>query len=97
MSEYQNTHERNEAENRGIWLRGLLMIVFAFFFGVAETLLFISAIIQFFWMLFTKAPNRMIADFGRNIGQWLKRVALFQTGASEQLPFPWTEWVEKQH
>jgi len=81
-----------DPNQRNIWMRGLIMIIFAIFFGIAETLLFVSAVVQFLWMLFSKEPNRSVASFGTSLGKWLEQVVLFQTGASEKLPFPWTKW-----
>lgn len=79
-------------ESNEIWMRGLKMIAFAFFFAIAETLLFASALVQFLWMLIKKEPNTAIASFGKGLGKWLQKVTKFQTGASEDLPFPWTNW-----
>ena len=88
----ETKHEFVDPDQRNIWMRGLIMILFAIFFGIAETLLFIAAVVQFLWMLFSKEPNSAVASFGTGLGKWLERVALFQTGASEELPFPWTKW-----
>lgn len=77
---------------RSIWMRGILMLVFVFFFGVAEMMLFFSVILQFLWMLFRKTPNQTIASFGKSLAKWLPKVARFQTGATEDLPFPWGPW-----
>ncbi len=75
-----------------IWMRGLFMLILALFFGLAETLLVALAVVQFFWMLFAKEKNIAIADFGASLGNWLRRVADFQTGASDDKPFPWGKW-----
>jgi hypothetical protein len=69
--------------------RGLTMIFFLILFGIAETLLALGAIIQFFWMVFTGRRNELIADVGRDLGVWMKDVADFQTGNSDIKPFPW--------
>lgn len=84
--------EPDTSKRRAVLIRGLLMLLFAALFGLAETLLFVSAVIQFFWMLFKDAPNPAIANFGKSLAKWLARVALFQTGATEDLPFPWSKW-----
>jgi hypothetical protein len=78
--------------DKNIWLRGLWMIVLAILFGVAETILLFAAVIQFFWLLFAKEKNQFIADFGKDLSAWLAKTAQFQTGASEEKPFPWTRW-----
>lgn len=80
------------APEGNIWMRGLFMVIFAVFFGLAETVLFVVALVQFLWMLFTKEKNQGLADFGQSLGRWLRRVADFQTGATDDKPFPWGNW-----
>jgi len=75
-----------------IWLRGLFMLVFAVLFRLAEIVLFVIALVQFFWMVFAKERNTALAEFGESLGRWLARVAAFQSGASEDKPFPWRKW-----
>jgi hypothetical protein len=80
-----------EDENN-VWMRGLWMLLFALFFALAETLLWVLALVQFFWMLFAKARNKPIADFGEDLADWVDRITRFQTGASEDRPFPFVKW-----
>lgn len=77
---------------RTLVMRGLLMILFAFLFGIAETILFISAVIQFFWMATHDGPNESIVRFGKSLANWTAGVVRFQTGVTEDLPFPWRSW-----
>lgn len=79
-------------DNRNVWMRGLWMVVLAIFFGFAEALLLLLALVQFLWMLLGKEKNRPIADFGGDLSDWLARVARFQTGATEDRPFPFAKW-----
>ena len=72
-----------------VWMRGLYMVILAFLFGLAEMLLIAFAVLQFLWILFTKRKNGFLADSGNTIGKWLAAVAHFQTGATEEKPFPW--------
>jgi len=80
------------AEENNVWLRGLWMILFAIFFGLAEAVLWLLALVQFLWMLFAKERNRPIADFGEDLADWLARITRFQTGATEERPFPFAKW-----
>lgn len=73
-------------------MRGLLMILFAFLFGITETILFVAAVIQFFWMASHDSPNESIVRFGKSLANWTADVVRFQTGATEELPFPWQSW-----
>jgi len=75
----------------GIWMRALHMIIFMVLFGVAETLLFFMAIFQFLWMLFTKKRNPSVAQFGDMVSEWLRDVGRFQSGATDDKPFPWSD------
>jgi len=80
-----------EDENN-VWLRGLWMLLFALFFALGEALLWVLALVQFFWMLFAKTRNKPIADFGDDLADWVDRITRFQTGASEDRPFPFAKW-----
>lgn len=79
-------------DRKQVWFRGLWMLVFAILFAVAETVLLLAAILQFAWMIFAKEKNSFLVDFGRDLAKWLEKTALFQTGASEEKPFPWAKW-----
>ncbi len=77
---------------KGIWMRGLLMLVLAAMFALAETVLAVLALVQFLWMLFTKEKNSLLVDFGVDLGEWMAATARFQSGATEDKPFPWGKW-----
>ncbi len=86
-------HDTGESgEDGNIWLRGLWMLLFAALFALAETILWVVALVQFLWMLFAKEKNELLVDFGRDLGKWMQDVARFQSGASETKPFPWKRW-----
>jgi len=74
------------------WIRGLWMAVLAILFGVAQSILLIAAVLQFLWLLFGKEKNPHVAGFGKELADWLARVALFLTGATEAKPFPFARW-----
>ncbi|HBN32189.1 MAG: DUF4389 domain-containing protein [Rhodobacterales bacterium] len=89
MSDKSDEHYKAEPS---IWMRGLFMLIFAVFFGLAETVLLAIAVVQFLWMIFAKEKNQALADFGVSVGKWLSQVAAFQTAATEEKPFPWGKW-----
>jgi hypothetical protein len=96
MSDTHDSTDRSTpaggSENREIWARGAWMLVLLILFSIAQTLLVATAILQFGWMIFTKKPNPHITDFGTKLGNWMATNARFQAVASEDKPFPWTEW-----
>lgn len=87
-----DTIESTSPDRKAILLRGLWMLILAILFGIAETVLLIAAVLQFAWMLFAREKNTFLVEFGASLGKWLEKTARFQTGASEEKPFPWTKW-----
>jgi len=86
------TTEETYVPAGNIWKRGLYMVIFAVLFALAETVLVVVALVQFFWMVFAKEKNAGLADFGQSLGRWLRQVAEFQTGSTDEKPFPWEKW-----
>jgi len=81
-----------EDEPENPWMRGLWMVILAILFGVGEFILVVAAVFQFLWLIFAKEKNQNIADFGKDLADWLARIALFQTGTTEDKPFPFARW-----
>ncbi|MFO1203195.1 MAG: DUF4389 domain-containing protein [Tabrizicola sp.] len=72
-----------------IWLRGLMMLIFAILIGLAQTILHALTVVQFVLMLLDKGkPNARIATFGKDLGGWLAKAAAFQTAQTETRPWP---------
>jgi Domain of unknown function (DUF4389) len=73
-----------------IWVRGLMMLIFAILIGLAQTVLGALTIIQFVLMVFDKGnkPNAQIASFGKTLGGWLAKAAAYQTAQTEVKPWP---------
>lgn len=78
--------------NRETWARGAWMLVLLVLFSIAQTLLVATALLQFGWMLFTRKSNPNITEFGTKLGNWMAMTARYQAVASEDKPFPWSEW-----
>lgn len=72
-----------------IWLRGLMMLIFAILMGLAQTVLQVLTLLQFVLMLLNKGkPNAQIAAFGKSLGPWLAKTAAFLTAQSDAKPWP---------
>ena len=79
-------------DTSGIWKRALFMLVIMVCLGIAHSVLYTAAVVQFVWMLITGERNGLIAQFGRSLGLWLAESARFLTGDTEDKPFPWKPW-----
>lgn len=77
---------------RSVWLRGLFMILMAMVYQLCGTLLFIIAVIQFVIALVNDAPNARLLSFGRSLGNYIRQIANFLVFASEEVPFPFSDW-----
>lgn len=75
-----------------LWLHGAIMLLLVLLVNLAQTVLGVCAILQFFWMLFTGERNAGIARFGQGLAHWLGMTARFLTGETDERPFPWTPW-----
>ena len=75
-----------------VWMRGLYMLLLVLAFGVAQTLLCVTAIAQFLWLLFAGEANSQIAQFGSSLARWLADAARYLACASDAKPFPWAPW-----
>lgn len=77
---------------RNIWMRGLYMLLMALAFHVCVTVLGVVTIIQFVMALLSDAPNNRLVSFGRSMGNYLRQIVNFLTFATEEIPFPFSEW-----
>ena len=75
-----------------VWLRGLYMLLMMLVLHIFGTVLVVVAIIQFVIVLMNDSPNERLVTFGRNLGIYLRQIAHFLTFASEEVPFPFSEW-----
>ncbi len=78
--------------NSATWMRGLFMVLLLLAFGIAQGLLWVAAIVQFLWLLFSGEPNAALAQFGRSLSRWLADTGRFLVCASDAKPFPWSAW-----
>ncbi len=74
-----------------IWMRILSAVVLLVLFALAETALWIMAIIQILWRALNGEANARIAEFGQTVSVWTGHAVKYLTGASEARPFPWDE------
>lgn len=85
-------HPVETTVKRGLWNRLLLMFLMAIAYSLSGTVLFIVAVMQIGFVLFTDAPNPNLTAFGRGLAAYLRQVASFQAFVTEELPFPFNDW-----
>lgn len=82
------------ANKPGIWVRGFIMLLMSFILQMAGTVLFALAILQFILALLNDKPNARLVSFGRNLACYFQQTVSFLTFASEETPFPFSDWPE---
>ena len=81
----------NALKDESLWLRLLSMVIIGVMLSIAQTILIAAAVIQFVLMLTRQGkPNTELAWFGKRLGDWLAKAALYQTAADDEKPWPWT-------
>lgn len=77
---------------RNIWIRALFMLLMGFAFQVSGTVLCFVTVIQFVITLLNDTSNIRLVSFGRSMGNYLRQIVNFLTFATEDLPFPFSDW-----
>ena len=77
---------------RNLWLRGFLMILMALAFHLASVLLGVLAVVQFVLALLSDSANDRLGAFGQSLGQYLRQIAAFVSFATDEAPFPFSDW-----
>lgn len=80
------------ASKRSTWVRGLYMLLMGIFFHLAQWVMGVVAVIQFILAVVTHAPNERLTTFGRSLSRYVQQIAAFLTFASEEIPFPFSDW-----
>lgn len=87
-----NENSDTPTNKRNIWIRGLFMLLMALAYHVSGTVMFIVTVIQFVMTLLIDIPNARLVSFGRSLGRYFQQLVNFLTFATEQIPFPFSEW-----
>jgi hypothetical protein len=79
---------------RKLWVRALLMLLFAAAFQVGTSVLLCVALVQLLLAAVADGPNDRLRVFGDSVGRYLAQVAAFEVFRSEEAPFPFADWPE---
>ena len=80
------------AQPRKWWQRALFMLVMLVAFHVAAWVLAIVAVVQLVLAAAADGSNERLRDVGRGVGRYLAQIAEFVSFASEEVPFPFSDW-----
>ena len=80
------------SEPRSLWLRALYMLLMCVAFHVAAWVLVLTALLQLVLAAVASGSNERLRGFGREVGRYLAQIAAFVSFATEEVPFPFSDW-----
>ncbi len=87
---------KERLSRRSVWVRALFMVIFALAYAIAEFLVWVVAVVQFFVVLFTGGANERLLQFGNNLSAYAWQVLRYVTFNSETQPFPFNDWPDEE-
>lgn len=85
-----------DSDKRSLWLRALYMLLCVIFYGVAEAVLTVVVIVQFFMLLFTGSAQQGLLQLGSQLSLFNYQIVRYLTFNSDELPFPWGPWPDHE-
>ena len=91
--EHINTGEIKEnVFKQGKWLRLLYVLLFLFIYTWAYLVLWLVAILQFLFNLFTNSPNLNLSNLGAGFRVYMVQIINFVTYQEQEKPFPFSDF-----
>ena len=87
---------RDNLKNKTTWLRLIYILLFAIAFNIAELMVGIITLVQFFTVLFTNTPNPRLQRFGGDLGKYIRDIVGYLTYQTDHMPFPISDWGQEQ-
>ncbi len=81
--------------SRNLWRRALFMLLFVLVYGIAEAVVAVVVVVQFFFVLISGRANENLLVFGNNLSTYFRQILQFQTFNSEFLPYPFGDWPDE--
>ncbi len=81
-------------KGNNIWGRSLYMLLFVLFYSVAEFVLTVTVVVQFFYQVFNARSHPRLLSLGAALAAYIYQVVRFLTFNSEVMPYPFSEWPE---
>jgi len=88
------TENTDVTNKHALWRRGLIMLLMILIFQVAGTVILAVMLFQFVMGFLVGGPLLRLVTFGRSLAIYIQQIASFLTYASEEIPFPFSDWPE---
>lgn len=81
----------------GVWMRGLMMLIYVFCLWVARFVLLAIALFQFLNVLCSGSTNQNLLKFGLSLSLYQFEIMRYLTYNSEEQPYPIGDWPSAAH
>lgn len=85
---------RVKGEGRGIWVRGLYMLLFVLLYSVAELVMTAVVLLQFGFHLVNGMSQPRLLSLGAELASYLYQVFRFLSFNTEVMPYPFSDWPQ---
>jgi hypothetical protein len=72
----------------------LYLVLFYLIYRITDVILLLVLLVQTILNIFSGEPSDSIKSFGKSLGIYLKQISEFLSYASEEKPFPFSDWPE---
>jgi hypothetical protein len=83
---------KDNIKKQSTWMRGLYMLLFAFFYGLADFVLFMIVVFQFILKVLTSDTNDRLRKLGQSIATYIYQILQFLTFNTDHHPYPFGAW-----
>ena len=73
----------------------LYLILFYLIYRITDIVLLLVLLVQTILNIFSGGPSESIKEFGKSLGIYLQQISEFLSYASEEKPFPFSDWPER--
>lgn len=75
-------------------LKVLYLILFYLIYRITDLVLLLVLLVQTLLNIFSGEPSQSIKEFGKSLGLYLKQISEFLSYASEDKPYPFSDWPD---
>ena len=85
-------HLKENLKDGNAWLRLLFMLLFSIIYSVAEVVLVMVVVFQFFCVLFTGSRSDKVLSLGSQLSTFIYHIVRYLTYNSDIRPYPFSDW-----
>ena len=83
---------KENLKSQSTWKRGLYMLIYAFFYTIAEIVLFTLIFFQFLLKLFSGDTNDRLRKLGQGLSTYIYQILQYLNFNSDYQPYPFGAW-----